>query len=171
MPFPTSSTRATTSAILGLAALLALSNPTRLSAQDSPGQANPLGALVGAVAGGALGFIGGAYIGARGDCYEICGGIVVGALAGQTLGVPLGAHVGNGGRGNLTATLGASLLSVGVGIAGTHATSSENFFLASMVGQVAAVTVAEIKTSPNLSVSAGPRLVGEEVGVGLTIRW
>ncbi|NNF12022.1 MAG: hypothetical protein HKN72_02285 [Gemmatimonadetes bacterium] len=157
--------------ILGLAALAVVSQPTEVPAQDSPAQPNPVGALVGAVAGGALGFIGGVHLGATGDCYEICGGIIVGALAGQTLGVPLGAHLGNGGRGNLAATLGISLLSVGVGIAGTHATNSEHFYLLSMVGHVVAVTAAEIKTSPNISVSAGPRFTGGQAGVGVTIRW
>lgn len=156
--------------LLGLVAITFLSHTEHASAQDVP-SSNPGGAFVGAIAGGALGFIGGAHLGASGDCYEICGGILIGAVGGQILGVPLGAHLGNGGRGNLAAGLGASLVSVGIGIAGTYATSSEHFYLASMVAQVVAVTATEIRTSPDVSVTAGPRFIGNDLGVGVSIQW
>ncbi len=158
-------------AICLAAALTLLFAPTTASAQNGASPSDPFGTIAGGAVGGTLGFFGGALLGSAGDCYELCWGIVIGAMGGQALGVPLGAHAGNQGRGHLPATLGASLFSVGVGIVGTSAFESENFYLVSMVVQLVAVTLTELKTSPDISVGAGPQLVGDEVGVGITIQW
>ena len=151
------------------AAVIAL--PTYATSPEVASDWHPAGAVAGALIGGTLGFFGGGLLGSAGDCYEICGGLVFGALGGQALGVPLGAHLGNGGRGDLTVSLGLSVLAVGVGIVGTHATSSGHVYLAATVAQIAAVSTAEMRTSSNASLSVGPRLVGEDVGVGFTLRW
>lgn len=158
-------------AICLAAALTVLSAPATASAQNGASPSDAFGTIAGGAVGGTLGFFGGALLGSAGDCYEICWEIVIGAIGGQALGVPLGAHVGNQGRGHLPATLGASLLSVGVGIVGTSAFESENFYIVSMVAQLVAVTLTELKTSPDVSVTAGPQLVGDDVGVGITIQW
>jgi hypothetical protein len=80
--------------------------------------------VIGGVAGGALGFIGGAYAGyyvARADCEDdewFCGldGVAVGALIGEALMLPLGVHLMNSQRGPYVTQVLASGVITGAGL-------------------------------------------------------
>jgi hypothetical protein len=111
----------------------------------------------------------GAYAGAGDDCYEICANLVTGALLGEMAGAALGAHVGNGLRGSLPLTLLASAGTMGVGILGAR--GSDAIFWAAAVGQIALVTVVQVRTSPEVDVSPVIRAGPGGVGVGLSLGW
>jgi hypothetical protein len=130
-----------------------------------------VGSALGAVVGGTLGFLGGLALGATGDCYEICGGMIWGALGGEALGVAVGAHFGNRARGRFLADLATSVLAGGAGVAIAANSSSENAFWTLVAAQVAATVIVELNTSADVSVSGGPRLIEGRPGFGATLRF
>jgi hypothetical protein len=94
----------------------ALSGAARLPTDTTPYREDAGLAGLGAILGGALGFIAGGVIGgylAEGSTCESdrCGleEVFTGALVGEVVGIGLGAHVGNGRRGSALAPVAASL--------------------------------------------------------------
>jgi hypothetical protein len=74
------------------------------------------------ILGGAIGLVGGAYLGALlahdedcAECLEELGGALVGGTAGEALLLPLGVHLANGSRGSYWT---AALVSAGLATAG-----------------------------------------------------
>ena len=134
--------------------------------------ASPFGAVAGALVGGSAGAIGGALIGAGGDCYETCAGFVWGFLVGEAVGAALGAHAFNRGRGNLGVTLLASGGVTAAGLGVLDVVGGEGgVLLLSAVAQVVAVTVAQVKTSPFVSVTPMVQPSADGIKAGLSVRW
>ena len=135
--------------------------------------ASPVATLAGALLGGTTGAVGGALIGAGKDCYEFCDGLFWGLLLGEAVGAGLGAHAFNRGRGSLAATMLASTGTAAAGlIAAAAADSGEGgILLVAAAAQLLTVTVAQVKTSPYVSVSPMLRPSPDGVKAGLTLRW
>lgn len=134
--------------------------------------ASPFGAFAGALVGGTAGAIGGALIGAGGDCYETCAGFVWGFLVGEAVGAALGAHAFNRGRGNLGVTMLASGGVAAAGLAVQASMGGEGWvLLGSAVAQVVAVTAAQVKTSPYVSVTPMVQPSADGIKAGLSVRW
>jgi hypothetical protein len=75
--------------------------------------------LAAGIAGGAVGLVGGAYLGAaldHGGSEYLPVGAVIGGLAGETLLLPLAVHLANGRRGNLLNGTLLSVAAMGAGI-------------------------------------------------------
>lgn len=92
--------------------------------------------------GGAVGFVGGAIVGARlGTCPSGCEdpGLTesfVGAMIGSGVGIPIGVHLANRGRGNLPGSVGVSVL---IGGAGTLLAFATHSFVPVMLAPVAQI--------------------------------
>ncbi len=150
-----------------------------LQAQDGNRDASVPGTIAGAILGGGVGFVGGAFAGGAIDvaltpsCQDLCAidGIVLGAMIGEIVLLPLGAHVGNRGRGSLLADYGVS---IAIGTAGAvSGVAVESGVLLGIAGavQVAAVVFTEVMTSPRLTVSPLVRRGsqgGTDIGLQMT---
>lgn len=136
----------------------------------APRDASVGGTIIGAIVGGAVGFFGGAFLGASGDCYEICDEIVIGALVGEGLGMALGAYAANRGRGSLPVTLAAAGAVTGLGVLAAGS-MGESGFWALVAAQVAAVTIAQVNTSPRVAVEPTVDLSTGGVGMSIRVRW
>ena len=156
----------------GVLVLLALAvGPAESRAQRSH-DASPVAAVGGALVGGTAGLLAGVVIGAR-DCREFCYEIAVGAVAGEILGVALGAHLFNRGRGNLLADLlASSVIGLG-GIAVVEETDLDGgmILLATAAVQLYGVVLAEVMSSPAVTVGAEVQRTSNGVGIGVRVRW
>ena len=107
-----------------------------------PGARHGTGRLaLGGVAGGGLGLVGGAVLGAAidraddDDCIDMCfgPGMILGALGGEALGMALGVNLANGRKGSLPANLLASAAILAGGLLATH---ESGLLVAVPVGQL-----------------------------------
>jgi hypothetical protein len=120
-------------------------------AQSRDAWKNGGSAAVGAILGGGLGLIAGAYVTGlllSGSCEELqCLGVAfMGGAIGSALGIGLGAHLGNGRRGNALADIGASLGVLLVGIAvGQAADLPGELLLVIPMSQIVAAVVTEVE--------------------------
>ena len=101
--------------------------------------------------GGAIGLVGGAYLGALiahdGDCAECLeelGGALVGGTAGEALLLPLGVHLANGSRGSYWT---AALVSAGLAAAGVVTMKAAHWDPPTVPIVLVAVPVAQLATS------------------------
>lgn len=105
---------------------------------------------LGGLAGGAVGLVGGFYVGAvlasddDGDDLDVLSGGVAGATIGEGLLVPLGVHIANGGRGSYTTS---ALASLGIAAAGLLALQAVHYDPPGAPIVLVAVPVAQILTS------------------------
>jgi hypothetical protein len=133
--------------------------PSVVDAPDTP-VLNPSSRVVGThpgllalggVLGGAVGLVGGAYVGARiteDDCEDcfLLGGIR-GAIAGGSAGIPLGVHLANGRRGKLLPSLLASLAIGGAGLGAAVLANKYELMIPVPVAQLVASILIERSTS------------------------
>lgn len=139
-------------------------------AQEGRRDASGGAAVIGAMVGGTVGLFAGAYIGGQTGCTELCIEIFSGGLIGEVLGVALGAHAFNGGRGSLLKDLGTSAGVVGIGLVGSALVDSDEVFVASLIGQVIAVSVVEVRTSPLVEPTVGIQATPEGAAVRFGLR-
>ena len=158
---------ALSSALVPLSPLPAL---PALEAQEARYEGSLAAATIGGVVGGVAGFFAGALVGSSADCSELCADIILGALIGETVGVALGAHVLDDARGSLGADL---LVSTGVMVAGlglASLDSGDEFLYAAMIGQVIAVAITEVRTSPRIEATTAPRRTPEGLALDVGVR-
>jgi hypothetical protein len=104
----------------------------------------------GGIAGGAVGFVGGFYVGALlafdddGDDLDFLSGGVAGATIGEGLLLPLGVNLANGGRGAYTTS---ALASLGIAAAGLFALQAVHYDPPGAPIVLIAVPVAQLATS------------------------
>lgn len=143
----------------GAPSRLALSNgaPSRiaLAGQTATGQdraTHPAWLAAGGLLSAALVGAGGAWTGVQiteddcEDCFLVGG--AYGLLAGVSTGIPLGVHFTNRGRGDLLASLGASLALGGLGLGVAHLTHEEGVMLAVPVLQIVSSILIERRAGP-----------------------
>ena len=121
----------------------------------SSGGTSVLGMTAGGLIGGAVGFAGGALIGATlGGGNAICGDdacgleeAAYGAIAGQSILLPLGVHIANGRRGNYGFSLITSVVIGAAGIVVVDATNDGSPFIVVPVLQLVSSILIERATS------------------------
>ncbi len=119
------------------------------------GGTSVLGMTAGGLLGGAVGFAGGALIGATlGGGNAICGDdacgleeAAYGAIAGQSILLPLGVHIANGRRGNYGFSLITSVVIGAAGIVAVDATNDGSPFIVVPVLQLVSSILIERATS------------------------
>ncbi len=122
---------------------------------SSSGGASVVGMTAGGLLGGAVGFAGGALIGATlGGGNAICGDdacgleeAAYGAIAGQSILLPLGVHIAHGRRGNYGFSLITSVVIGAAGIVVVDATNDGAPFIAVPVLQLVSSILIERATS------------------------
>lgn len=125
---------------------------TRASTVDQPQRTHTAWLAAGGLLGAALVGAGGAWTGVQiteddcEDCFLVGG--AYGLVAGVSTGVPLGVHFANRGRGDLLASLGASLALGGLGLGIAHLTDEEGVMFAVPVLQIASSILIERRAGP-----------------------
>lgn len=113
---------------------------------------HPAWLAAGGLLGAALVGAGGAWTGVQiteddcEDCFLVGG--AYGLAAGVSTGIPLGVHFANHGRGDLLASLGASLALGGLGLGVAHLTNEEGVMLAVPLLQIASSILIERRGRP-----------------------
>jgi len=108
---------------------------------------HPVALAMGGLAGGAVGFISGALIGAvvaSDDGYEAAGLGLVGGTLGAIVGIPVGTHLTNGRRGRLGPGLAASLVTMLAGAAAAAIVDDEGVETAILISIPVAMTIASV---------------------------